>query len=273
MDWMEQEQERGITITSAATTCYLARHPDQHHRYPRPRGLHRRGGALAARPRRRRAPFSTPWPASQPQSETVWRQADKYHVPAHRFINKMDRWAPTSSTPSTPFASASTPTPCHPDPHRPEDKFKGVIDLVQMKAIVWNDETLGAEYEMGEIPEDLRKKAEALPRTSWSRAVAEYDDDAAATSSSTASRSRAEELRRGAAPAPPSTLKLVPGDLRHGFQEQGRAAAARLRWWITCPRRSISPPVKGLTPRQHEQHARRARPTTRSRSPRWSSRS
>ena len=91
MDWMEQEQERGITITSAATTCVLARQAPQHHRHARPRRFHDRGRALAARARRRRVRVSTRNQGVEPQSETVWRQADKYDVPRIVFVNKMDR--------------------------------------------------------------------------------------------------------------------------------------------------------------------------------------
>jgi elongation factor G len=91
MDWMVQEQERGITITSAATTCVWNDHRDQHHRHPGPRRLHRRGRALAARARRRRSPSSTRVAGVEPQTETVWRQADKYDVPRICFVNKMDR--------------------------------------------------------------------------------------------------------------------------------------------------------------------------------------
>ena len=87
---MEQEQERGITITSAATTCTWKRHPHQHHRHAWPRGLHRRGGAFAARARRRGRVFDSV-SGVQPQSETVWRQADKYKVPRICFVNKMDK--------------------------------------------------------------------------------------------------------------------------------------------------------------------------------------
>ena len=94
MDFMEQEQERGITITSAATTAFLSgparRLPRQHHRHPRPRRLHHRGRALAARARRRGRRVRRV-AGVEPQSETVWRQADKYGVPRICFVNKMDR--------------------------------------------------------------------------------------------------------------------------------------------------------------------------------------
>ena len=91
MDWMEQEQERGITITSAATTCFWNDHRINIIDTPGPRRLHRRGGALAARARRRGRGVLRASAASQPQSETVWRQADKYKVPRIAFVNKMDR--------------------------------------------------------------------------------------------------------------------------------------------------------------------------------------
>ena len=92
MDYMEQEQERGITITSAATTTFwkTATSAAEHHRHARPRRLHHRGGALAARARRRRMRARLQ-PGVEPQTETVWRQGDKYNVPRIVFCNKMDK--------------------------------------------------------------------------------------------------------------------------------------------------------------------------------------
>jgi small GTP-binding protein len=97
MDWMEQEQERGITITSAATTCFLARHADQHHRYARPRGFHGRSGAQLRVLDGAVAVFDAV-AGVQPQSETVWRQADKYTSRAFASSTRWTAWARISTT-------------------------------------------------------------------------------------------------------------------------------------------------------------------------------
>ena len=175
MDWMEQEQERGITITSAATTCQwrdiqiniidTPGHVDFTAEVER--SLRVLDGAVAV--------FDAV-AGVQPQSETVWRQADKYSVPRICFINKMDRVGADF------FHSVETIVSrlkCKPVviqiPVGAEDQFKGVVDLVTMKAMLWRDETLGAEYDLVDIPEDLAEKAKEY-REKMIEAVAEHDD-------------------------------------------------------------------------------------------------
>jgi elongation factor G len=175
MDWMEQEQERGITITSAATTCFwrdiqiniidTPGHVDFTAEVER--SLRVLDGAVAV--------FDAV-AGVQPQSETVWRQADKYNVPRICFINKMDRVGADF------FHSIETIVSrlkCKPVaiqlPVGAEDQFKGIVDLVEMKARIWRDETLGAEYDEVEIPEELRELAHEY-REKMIEAVAEHDD-------------------------------------------------------------------------------------------------
>ncbi len=175
MDWMEQEQERGITITSAATTCFwrdiqiniidTPGHVDFTAEVER--SLRVLDGAVAV--------FDAV-AGVQPQSETVWRQADKYNVPRICFINKMDRVGADF------FHSVETiisRLKCRPVPIQlpvgAEDQFKGIIDLVEMKARIWRDETLGAEYDEIEIPEEYLEQAREY-REKMIEAVAEHDD-------------------------------------------------------------------------------------------------
>jgi elongation factor G len=175
MDWMEQEQERGITITSAATTC--AWRDIQINIIDTPghvdftaeveRSLRVLDGAVAV--------FDAV-AGVQPQSETVWRQADKYNVPRICFINKMDRVGADF------YHSVETIVErlkCRPVPIQlpigAEEQFKGVIDLVEMKAVVWRDETLGAKFDITEIPPDLLEKAKEY-REKMIEAISEFDD-------------------------------------------------------------------------------------------------
>jgi elongation factor G len=175
MDWMEQEQERGITITSAATTCDwrdiqiniidTPGHVDFTAEVER--SLRVLDGAVAV--------FDAV-AGVQPQSETVWRQADKYNVPRICFINKMDRVGADF------YHSMDTIVDrlkCRPVaiqlPIGAEDLFRGVVDLVAMKAYVWRDETLGAQYDVTEIPDDLKEKA-AEYREKMIEAISEFDD-------------------------------------------------------------------------------------------------
>jgi len=175
MDYMEQEQERGITITSAATSCEwrdcevniidTPGHVDFTAEVER--SLRVLDGAVAV--------FDAV-AGVQPQSETVWRQADKYQVPRLCFINKMDRVGADF------FHSIETIVKrlkCRPVPIQipvgAEDQFKGIVDLVTMKARVWRDETLGAQYDEIEIPEELREQAKQY-RDRMIEAVSEADE-------------------------------------------------------------------------------------------------
>ncbi len=175
MDWMEQEQERGITITSAATTCEwrdctiniidTPGHVDFTAEVER--SLRVLDGAVAV--------FDAV-AGVQPQTETVWRQGDKYHVPRLCFINKMDRVGADFYRAVDTIVDRLK---CRPVPIQlpigAEDQFKGVIDLVTMKARVWRDETLGAKYDDVDIPEDLADLAKEY-HDKLVEAVSESDD-------------------------------------------------------------------------------------------------
>ena len=176
MDWMEQEQERGITITSAATTCSwrdiriniidTPGHVDFTAEVER--SLRVLDGAVAV--------FDAVH-GVQPQSEKVWRQADKYGVPRICFINKIDKMGADFEHAIDTIRKRLNAKPIAIQiPIGQEDKFKGVVDLLSMKAIIWNNEDLGAEYETEEIPAELKKKAEAF-RAQLVETVAENDDE------------------------------------------------------------------------------------------------
>ena len=164
MDWMEQEQERGITLTSAATTTFWT-YGDKKYKINLidtpghvdftvevERSLRILDGAVAT--------FCAVG-GVQPQSETVWRQADKYKVPRIAYVNKMDRSGANFYEVQRQMVDMLGAKACPIQiPVGEEDSFKGVIDLITMKAIIWHDETMGAEYEIDEIPDNLRADAE-----------------------------------------------------------------------------------------------------------------
>jgi len=176
MDWMEQERERGITITSAATTAFWRDHRLNIIDTPGhvdftievERSLRVLDGACAV--------FDAVQ-GVQPQSETVWRQADKYEVPRICFINKMDRIGADffHSVQTIKEKLGARPLPLH-IPIGAEDKFRGMVDLIKMKAIIFVDETMGAMYQEGEIPEDLLEQAKEY-RAKLEEAAAEVEDD------------------------------------------------------------------------------------------------
>ena len=175
MDWMEQEQERGITITSAATTCFWNNHRVNVIDTPGhvdftaevERSLRVLDGAVAL--------FGAV-EGVEPQSETVWRQADKYSVPRIGFVNKMDR-------PGADFARVleTMRNRLHANPVAvqlplgAEDRFRGIVDLVDQKAIVFEEETLGADFDVEEIPAEMLDDI-AVYREKLIEAVSEVDD-------------------------------------------------------------------------------------------------
>ena len=180
MDWMSQEQERGITITSAATTCnwnYLGKsykinlidtpgHVDFTAEVER--SLRVLDGAVAT--------YSAA-DGVQPQSETVWRQADKYNVPRIGYVNKMDRSGADFFETVQQMKDILGANPCPVQiPIGAEENFKGVVDLIKMKAILWHDETMGAEYDVEEIPADLVDEANEW-RDKMVENAANFDDD------------------------------------------------------------------------------------------------
>src|SRR5581483_8771646 len=179
MDWMEQEQERGITITSAATTCFWKRFGTEYRiniidtpghvdfTIEVERSLRVLDGAVAV--------FDAV-AGVQPQSETVWRQADKYNVPRLAFINKMDRpGADFDHAVETLRTRLAANPVCIQMQIGAEDQCKGVIDLIEMKALYWKEEAKGADYSTEEIPADLKGAAEAA-REKMIEALADADD-------------------------------------------------------------------------------------------------
>ena len=181
MDWMEQEQERGITITSAATTCFWPGRDGNKYRIniidtpghvdftiEVERSLRVLDGAVAV--------FDGV-AGVEPQSETVWRQADKYNVPRMCFINKLDRTGADFFRCVDMIVDRLGATPLVLQlPVGAEDRFEGVVDLIKMKALIWEDESLGAKFNETDIPEDLREQAESY-REKLVESAVEVDDD------------------------------------------------------------------------------------------------
>jgi elongation factor G len=182
MDWMEQEQERGITISSAATTTFWKGRDGTQFRFniidtpghvdftiEVERSLRVLDGAVA---------LLDANAGVEPQTETVWRQADKYHVPRLIFVNKMDKVGADFYRCLEMISSRLGAKPVAVQlPIGAETEFKGVVDLIEMNALVWHNEELGAAWDVVEIPEDLKAKA-AEYREKMIEAAVELDDDA-----------------------------------------------------------------------------------------------
>ena len=182
MDWMAQEQERGITITSAATTCNWNYRGNSYkiNLIDTPghvdftaeveRSLRVLDGAVAT--------YSAA-DGVQPQSETVWRQADKYNVPRIGYVNKMDRSGADFFETVQQMKDILGANPCPIQiPIGAEENFKGLVDLIKMKAILWHDETMGAEYDIEDIPADLVDEAQEW-RDKMLENAANFDDELA----------------------------------------------------------------------------------------------
>ncbi|MCD6073067.1 MAG: fusA, partial [Microvirga sp.] len=179
MDWMEQEQERGITITSAATTCFwndkrlniidTPGHVD--FTIEVERSLRVLDGAVCVLDGNQ---------GVEPQTETVWRQADKYDVPRVVFVNKMDKTGANFFSCVADIIKRVAGKPvCLQIPIGAESDFRGMVDLIKMKALVWSGEALGASFDEVEIPDDLKDQA-AEYRAKLVEAAVEMDDDALA---------------------------------------------------------------------------------------------
>ncbi len=248
MDWMEQEQERGITITSAAITCYwkdvriniidTPGHVDFTAEVER--SLRVLDGAVA---------IFDAVAGVQPQTETVWRQADKYGVPRICFVNKMDRMGADFDHCLSMIRTRLNARPVAIQyPLGKEDYFEGVIDLMTMKAIVYRDETLGAEYEEGEIPEEYAAPARAY-REKMVETICEQDDallDKYLHGREITPQELSAALRRETI-----ALKLVPVICGAAFKNKGvQPLLDAVVDYLPSP--ADIPPVEGLHPETRE---------------------
>ena len=244
MDWMEQERERGITITAAATTCFWREHRINIIDTPGhvdftievERSLRVLDGAVAA--------FDSVQ-GVEPQSETVWRQADKYSVPRIAFMNKMDRIGAEffASVQSIIDRLGANPVPIQ-IPIGRESEFRGTIDLVKMKGFFYDDETLGAKYVVGEIPENLLDQAKEY-REKMIDAVAEFDEQVMEKYLNGHSLTE-EEIKR-AIRAATIAMKVTPVLCGSAFKNKGvQQLLDAVVDYLPSP--LDIPPVKGIDP-------------------------
>ncbi len=254
MDWMEQERERGITITSAATTCYWGDfriniidtpgHVD--FTIEVERSLRVLDGAIAV--------FDSVQ-GVEPQSETVWRQADKYRVPRIAFMNKMDRVGADfyGSVQSMIDRLGANPVPVQ-LPVGKEADYRGSVDLLKMKAYIYNDESLGAKYETEEIPADLVELAKEY-REKMIEAVAEFDEQVLEKYLN-GEPLTTEEIKR-AIRAGTNALKVTPVLCGSAFKNKG---VQPLLDGVTdyLPSPLDVPPVIGIDPNTNKEATRRA---------------
>jgi elongation factor G len=254
MDWMQQEQERGITITSAATACTWMDHAINIIDTPGhvdftievERSLRVLDGAIAV--------FCGVG-GVEPQSETVWRQADRYKVPRIAFVNKMDRLGADFDRVVEMIESRldATPVPLQ-LPIGREDGFEGLVDLLEEKALYWDQESLGVEVRAGEIPEELRDEA-AMARETLVEAVAEIDDALMARyleGEEIAVEDLRDAIRRGTL-----ALHLVPVLCGSAFKNKGvQPLLDAVVHYLPSP--VDVPPIEGIRPKDGKTVARKA---------------
>ncbi|MBI5742209.1 MAG: elongation factor G [Nitrospirae bacterium] len=249
MDWMPQEQERGITITSAATTCFWKDHRINIIDTPGhvdftievERSLRVLDGAVA---------LFDAVSGVEPQSETVWRQAEKYKVPRIAFINKMDRMGADffMSVKSMIDRLGAVPVPVQ-IPYGKEDYFRGCIDIVNMKAYVYDDETLGAKYVETEIPEDLLPQALEY-REKMLEALADCDE--AIMEKYLAAEQVGPDLIKRALRKGTVDLKITPVLCGSAFKNKGvQLLLDAVIDYLPCP--LDIPPVAGIDPDSGEE--------------------
>jgi elongation factor G len=249
MDYMEQEQERGITITSAATTCMWNNiriniidtpgHVDFTAEVER--SLRVLDGAVAV--------FDSV-SGVQPQTETVWRQGDKYKVPRICFVNKMDKnGADFEHVIDTIRKRLGARPVALQIPIGAEANFKGVVDLIEMKAILWHDETMGAKYSVEEVPAELLKKAEAF-RTQLIETIAETDD-LLLEKFLEGELPTTAELKAGIRKAV-NELKVFPVICGSAFKNKGvQTLLDAVVDYLPSP--LDKPPVEGINPANHDE--------------------
>ncbi len=253
MDWMEQERERGITITAAATTCFWRDHRINIIDTPGhvdftievERSLRVLDGAVAA--------FDSVQ-GVEPQSETVWRQADKYNVPRIAFMNKMDRIGADfyASVQSIIDRLGAKPVPIQ-IPIGREGEFRGSVDLVKMKGFFYDDETLGAKYVIGDIPAHLVDQANEY-REKMLDAVAEFDDQVMEKYLN--GHPLTEEEVRRAIRAGTIAMKITPVLCGSAFKNKGvQQLLDAVVDYLPSP--LDIPPVKGIDPRTEKEVERK----------------
>jgi elongation factor G len=253
MDWMEQERERGITITSAATTCYWNQHRINIIDTPGhvdftaevERSLRVLDGAIT---------LFCAVGGVEPQSETVWRQADKYHVPRIAFVNKMDRVGADfyGTVENIRVKLGSHPIPLQ-IPLGEGEMFTGLIDLIKMKAVLWNENSLGALWEEVDIPTTLLPQALRY-REKMLEAISDYDDKLMTLFLE--EKPIAEEDIRAAVRRATVECKIVPVLCGSAFKNKGiQRLLDAVLYYLPSP--LDVPPVRGINPKKEKEEIRK----------------